>query len=1243
MVASRFQFRRPLALVALWMSVAMPAIAAPKKATEPAAPPTPIVVGDWTGLGEGKTVSKPDGFAQEGKTPLNITNEKLTGAYLLTGEILLPAPGAALRIGFDKDAFSTAKKAKPPADAPASTGPAPLAGLAFVAGKDGKSLAFGRNSIASETLTTDRLPLLVVVGRKTVEVFFGGFESIRPRVDNQPIDLGFSLSGGAQLQNLKVIELPKSDLMPIVVAAQRVNVAVSGNQATVAKIDAASLPSGLKEVDGVPFYFATGDLNALDVATSMADVKEPFRNKSFFFGPSGNKLGRVAMSVPGDQYSALHVIAFSAGRKDHVPHMTVRMGRYGGSSAVLEDAVVEVPTLATSAAKGAIPVKLAGGKSGYLHHIRIPFAQTGNIKEMSNYDLEFTRDINTHVMPPDPNEFGAIPAGMPSDVVVLAATLEPSPVTMTYETAEPGNVFSDKQKAAFKVSLTNRSNKLAQVRAYAAAAGPGTGEELGIDRKSWNVEQKIRLKPAASEVVTLDVTPQKRGWFTCTIGVEADGDIVQLRDTTFAVLAPDTRKAFTDSPFGVWEFWHPHSSFKGPGQVEKLASLMNKGGWRWTYGGSPGASATEDSEAVIKRMRDQYKIMWNAKSLYQGYQRGEGWYNEVEFQEKVVDDLQHSLGVYDPHFKVMHESRSSLDLLRRYSEFLGGKEYNMPQAEKEKLEKQFENVKDYCLAIKKADPRAKVVLFNDYPSVVFQFLRRGIPAEAFDAIGLEGAMFIRQPERQPDWLSLLGHMHEMKRALAKFGYSKPVWTTEALYHPTERGALSLHSQGVIAIREAMMALQLGVSRMAAAGIIKDPSDDYHWSNWGSAGYCFRDPEINPKPSYAMYAWLTQVLDQAKPNGKIASPNFALHVVDFKKADGSHVYAVWTANGVQTVTLKTTGKPQLHDVFGNPIETKAGNLTINASHTPHYVVGGTIESVASATPVEVPDEIGKELVDFDNPKLLEEVATINPILESNWDTPRLKGSFDTSYATEDGASAIRIALKRDSDERTLLPRYVEYQLAKPITLPGRPYQFTARVKGNAGWARILFELVDAKGRVWTSSGNQYAGASNAQDPHGESFVSFLGWQTMKMPIVGMYPGKDQALYWPKNYNWWRTNSPEEVELAQQANEFAAQYQADLKTYETAKKQYEADLAKWTEEKAAADKAGKKITAAPKPPVEPKQKGVRNMGYAVVDYPLKLTKVIVTMRPNILYLDEEKPVDNQVIFIDKLGVLDPPTGM
>jgi hypothetical protein len=1182
--------------------------------------------------------------------------------FLVTGSLLLP-PGGTVRVEFGD---RVAGPAKPAAGAPAvdpATLPArPPEAFVFSRVVKGDQFTSGRNTVAATTPAEQLLPLKIFVQKETIEVMAGPVVEMRQRT-NAPVKVSIWLSGPTKVSDLSVGGVDVGVAKPILELSQKVNTAIEGAEAPVGKLAAGQAPKGFIKNAGVTFYVP--EAGAADISKSMSGVKTPtINNKHFYNRGATDLMGRTVVDVKGDQYSVLHLLAFSEGRAGHDPRTTVRVGYYGAMNGILENIVVDVPTIASGATNAnvvsMIPVKLADGRTGNIYHLAVPMAKTGNVKEFGGYDLEFTRDMNTHVKPPDPNTFGQIPAGAPSDVVVLAASVEKSPVTMTYEMDELGNVFHDTQKQVFKMTLTNRSGKAQKARAYVESAGPGTGQELQVARKSWTVEKTVDLAPGESERVDLDVTPGKRGWFTAKVAVDVDGKTLQQRDTTYAVLAPDTRKATADeSPFGIWEFWHPHSVRPKPNQVEILGTLMNKGGWRHTYGGSPkiheGANADgEPAEPgeLLKEFKKKYNIQFGLNNLpgAKNYQGGEGWWNEEEFNATVPKALAAIKNSNDYVVKVLHESRSSLTLVRRYSELLGGAPYIMPEAEDTKLKKQFENVKKYTSAIKKIDPEVKIVLINDYPVVATEYLKRGFPKENFDVIGLEGAMFSRSPERQPDWLTLLGNTHEMKRALKKYGYDKPIWTTEALYHATEAGALSLYEQETIAVREAMIALQLGIQRMAAAGLIKDPSDDYHWSNWGSGGYCYRDPEINPKPAYAAYAWLTQVLDRAKPAGNLKTPNTSLHVVDFVKPDGSHVYGVWTANGVQKVTLAKEGTPKVWDIYGNPLAVGNGPIAIDASTSPVYITDCTLSSVLTATPVEeVDSNTGKKLLDFDKPEQLVEVKERSKVVEGHWDTPRLKGDFTTAYVTEDGATALKVTLKPDQDERKLLPRYVEFKLAEPIKLEGRPYEFTLRVKGNAGWGRIMFEVVDAKGRVWTSTGNQYAGASNASDPHGQSMVSFLGWDTIRFPVVGMYPGADQETYWPKNYNWWASTGPElagipEKDAKNKADFDAAmvKYQEEMKAYDVQKAQYDEALKVWTEQNKNNPKATKGKPVPPKELIAPKLKREIYQGTVPVDYPLTLTKVIVDARPSILYINDEMPVANPTIFIDNLGVTQPPKG-
>ena len=1019
----------------------------------------------------------------------------------------------------------------------------------------------------------------------------------------------------------------------------------------------AGLPAGMAEVDGVPFQFGRG---GLDVSTSMKDLREPFRMKTSYLLDSTTKSnGRHVACVPADEYSALHVVAFSREMAGGVPRMTARIGHFGGGSALLEDARVDVPDVRAGQAAGtaAIPVTLADGTKGYLHRISVPLHRSGNLWDMRStvdgrrtFDLEFTRDVRTRVNIPDPNEFGMIPAGPPSAVVVLAATLERSPVEVSYTTEQPGNIFNEPQKPLFRVQVVNRAARPAAGRVAMNCAGPGTAEETD-NRDVWTVTAPFDLKAGEKADVSLDLTPPsgRRGWFACEFTAEEGGKPVQQRETSFAVLAPDTRKAREDSPFGVWCFWRGHTLNLVPQEdlVDRLGTILHKGGWRWTYGGSPvsyaltyskEANAAQQRAKVYRDVQEKHGFTWTLHSPPYAYQRDTGWYDEKVFEQEVVPDLKNSEESRIEHAaKVLHESRSSTTLIVRLSEFLGGKPYEMPAAEKEKLDKQFANVVAYCRALKKASPGIRVVLINDYPSVGVEYMKRNMPKDLFDVFGSEGAMFMREPERQPDWLCLLGVAQIWRRARAEYGYEdKPVWTTEALYHATNPGNLTLHGQAVRYVRDALLAFANGVERLAAQGCLSDCSDDYRWSNWGCVGYTFRDPEFNPKPSYAMFAWLTQALDQAKFAGRIETGSMSLHAFDFARADGGHVYPLWVVRGRQKVVLAVEGNPDVFDPYGNklPVRSEGGRLAVTVTDAPIFVMGGKVTGVAARESVELPREGGRTLLDFDNPAALATVDAPSAVLDAAWDYPRFKGAFKAEHVTEDGATALRVELLPDKDPRRLLQRYVEFALAKPMQIEGRPRALTARVKGNGGWGRLMFEMTDARGRVWNSTGNQYSGSTNSSDNRGDSYVSFDGWQTMAITLPGQYDSPDQWVARPDHCNWWPTNTPEWIEEQTRYAKQQADFPAKLADYEKRKQEYDKAL----REHEAAKQEKKKVGPPPKAPDKPKElTPLKNRGMSPVDYPLTLTKVIVAMPANVLYADTELPVQKPVIFIDRIGAL------
>jgi len=952
-------------------------------------------------------------------------------------------------------------------------------------------------------------------------------------------------------------------------------------------------------VDDVPFVL---NGNAFDLSLSMAGLREPFRVKRAYHNPKLlEDSGRCVARIPYDTYSAVHILAWAKKGENTTNTMSVRIGP-GGLTGLYEDFPLKVPSREGGNAPFVVSrwnMVFDDQESGYVYHLRVPLRKMGNLVGLERvFSLELTRSISKHVTLPDPSEFALVPAGRPSSVFVLASTLERAPLEIAFSHEEPGNIFYENQKVVLRTELHNRGRHAVQGDLKAKVLGPGTAGGHLDPPEAWSRKRSYRIDPGAEQELVLDLTPEmvRRGWYDVLIEVWEDGNIVLTRQTTFAILAQDTRKAGKESPFGVWCFFDSHNIVKPADLEMRLGSIMKKGGWRYTYGGAiykrDRRKTKEENSSLAAQtygaFKEKHGVSFSLQSPPHAYQRIPGWFNEEGFAREVVPWLgKAQRRGYDPYYKVLHESRSSVDLLRRFSEFLGGDAYEMPAGESAQLETQFTNVLDYTRAVKRADPEAKVVLVNDYPAVGIEYMRRGFPKDAFDVFGSEGANFMREPERQPDWLSLLGTLQQWRRAQRRYGYEdKPLWMTEALYHGTNPGNLSLHKQAVIYVREAMLALANGVQRLAATGTLKDSSDDYRWSNWGSSGFCFRAPEFNPKPSYAMYAWLTQVLDRAKYADHIKTDSTSLHLLDFVNTDGGHIYPMWVVRGRQEVTLEVQGgTPIVYGPYGNVLEVigEDSQITVPVSDAPVYVSGTTVKGVLSRTPSENPVVPATILVEFDDPDDFTEVEGASKILEGNWDYPRVKGNFDDFFAPVDDASALTVKLNEDDDPRKLLYRYAEYALEEPVELPVRPYALTARVKGNGGWGRIMFELKDAAGQVWTSCGNQHEEAMNSSDNKGDSYVSFDGWQTMNIPLPGQYPGDDQFVAWPRNYDWWPTNSQEEDEK------------------------------------------------------------LRKLGIARVHYPLKLTKVIVAMQPHILYVDDEVEVPNQEIAIDRIGVIKAPEGM
>ena len=481
---------------------------------------------EWTTSGHieknGNTYAAPD--ETSGVVQLADTG---SDDYFLTGQWQMSRAKAAVHIGIGK--FNS--KAK---------GPSPSVGI--IKNTNG-TLAFSGSwkTVPKLDELWVHFSLHVIGDKAELQVLLPDYKaaSLTVPVDRRSLSI---MLQSAKVRNLVVHPLPKlPDLMVPLTMDHAVNARLAGDGADGelgGKIDLASLPRGVQIIDGVPFCFPdTADGQAIDVFKLSQSVRKITKeNPARSYAEQG-----YSLKVPGDQYSAVHLIAFSSRRAQTAPRLTVRMGFVEKTADEWVQQSADVPYLTDAKSDKVVssfPFKLAGDAKGYLHHIRLPIPQTGQLREYDQLAIQFTRKVEVL-----PDEFLRRIVEPPSGAVILAVALERSPVEMTYTTDERCNLFSEGQKAVFNLKLTNRSGQKVVTHAFAKSSGPGLPKEQNPRWSAWTVEQSVVLEPGESKSVPLDVTPKARGWFNCTIGVETAGQLQQVRETTFVYLAPDTRNA----------------------------------------------------------------------------------------------------------------------------------------------------------------------------------------------------------------------------------------------------------------------------------------------------------------------------------------------------------------------------------------------------------------------------------------------------------------------------------------------------------------------------------------------------------------------------------------------------------------------------------------------------------------------------------------------------------------------------
>lgn len=856
----------------------------------------------------------------------------------------------------------------------------------------------------------------------------------------------------------------------------------------------------------VPFTVAKNQRKYLNLNQAMwVDQKRDPQSFYEFYdgGPVTLHDSRMVMiHVPKADYLAMHLLAVCESDESLTDVLTVRAGRYGYMRQVMRrDFVTRVP-------RGEL-------KQGMVH-VRLPLDQAFSQDVLDNIiDMEITKEVKLARRVPDPNRFRYRPLGLPSGVRIAAITLERSPLQMRVTSTESANAFVEPQQPRFVVELENITS---QPQKYTLKVSSSQRETQGGELvKQGSVE--------AGKLVheTFDLKDVPRGFndlaVTLTLG---DGESALVRRTSFAMLRPDDRKHRDDSPFGTWEWKGLHVTSL---DSDAIGSLFKKLGLRYGMSNHP------------VEVRKKWGLLVATEP-------------KLEPELKQFDKMFAKDPTMPMRALIFHEdSISGAQVTRVPDIFHDRPAYVFNEQEEARYQKMLEQALGGAKAARAKYPGVEISFGNGPLPTKEAFYRRGFPSELFDVGGNEAGSFHRMPEAQPpDSIANNASIWMDRQLLDAYGYGdKAVRQCFEVGYPNDNpGNHSATTQADYFVRNALHSLAWGMP-FIHMGEITDVGNSYYFSNWGASGFCRAYPEMEVKPAFVAMATLTSVMDGAKfvRVHDMGSPS--VYGLEFMRADGQTVLAMWTMRGRRAVDVEGARENSWQLWNDQGVESKV-SAEITISPSPVYLVGkGKLGAIRIGTPVY--DDVQpadasmvlamKDLSDWKNvDDRNAELETYNPL------EPRTQGrfKFDVVKGFEGEGAAVRVTPLRPFGGKDTMPMYSVLIHEKGIILPGKPNEIGMDINGNSGWGRVIYELTDAKGERWISLGaaaneepapwltdwmprdmqGQMTGEKlqasdwSTDDPYGISRINFDGWRYVGFPLPGNYEGERHP--WPANSYW-----------------------------------------------------------------------------------------------------------------------------
>lgn len=765
-----------------------------------------------------------------------------------------------------------------------------------------------------------------------------------------------------------------------------------------------------------------------------------------------------------------------------------------------------------------LPDKTPDGKQLYQVRVPVNSAEFYGFRDMADSYLEFelTKPLALGRSYPDPIYYGYHPAGLPSSIHVIGITLEEAPFTYEVKPKQTGFVFEQPEKPVIDVAVTNTSSETLVTKVWLNTRSHDDSEVRGLN-------ETISVEPGQTAEAHFRLELKKLGWHELNVEVEEKGGgrAIRHNQLSLVLLPPNTRtygEAVNETRFGTWNLlghYTPLSTDKA--ENEPLLAMFRKLGLR-KIAMHEGFFTTE--------MLKKYNFLPNGPhTMLRGAWKEGDPESQKAAAAKEVSWLDNDTQI-TPQATYYYGGEWHIGRMSQYAPwpyYTGDGDRGLDDEERRNVTDHITKWTAIGKAIHEKYPKAIRILQWGAPIGTLAYMRGGMPKDLVDGYGMDAPMFELFPESS-NATGSLNQLWMLRQEAKRLGWpALPIHWCEGPFFPTNPGALTEREQMDYQVRYLLLGMGYGVDDFQA-GIVPHDAGNYYGAEHYGAGLFHRVPLECPKPAVAAVATMTSMLCGADPVGGVDTGSLTTYCMAFQRAkDGAKIHAIWRAVGTSTLQVKVRGtEATLTDAMGNAtkVPVKNGMIAVPISPTPVWVTGiEKIEGFTLGAPQydSAPAKITRPLASmsaatwsYDGAE--DKAYAYNHFSVRRIPDPELKAEF--GQGEEGHADAVGITLPVEKGDRPLATRYGALKPKKPIAIPGKASALGLWVKGNSSWGRVIYQLRDAKGELWTATGTK--DDWNCDDTHAWSSVNFEGWRYLRFPLPGTAPWDNSR---ELETTWW----------------------------------------------------------------------------------------------------------------------------